>query len=860
MQKTVIRTFADLHTSDATKLIPSIKIGWLQSNLSADVNGYFLLNDHNEVVGKMSIKNFNIVEIQLLNNILTTKNSIWDYKMTPKKAIPVDNTAYNGNRIYKLDISVDTARFNEKIKNGEVSYIDNEFLHSLYVNKFNDKIRKFTEKWKEAHIKTSSTTTVYNQPNSISLKLFGYQLRTLEWMKDVENKIDANGWEIRPTVPLSSIISGKTFDTKYYDILDKKILENNDSAHKMFSKGGVLADEMGLGKTISIASLMISRPRTDTTMMKVGDKLVPKVEFSANMKIKTKANLVVCPSHLTKQWYAEILKCNPLNNVVLLLTKPNHENVTLEHILNADTVIVSCQFLTNLAHYVSLNYKKLTPSQLVGKYDDRYNHLMLKKTELFAKANNVILETVAPMLEFFQWHRLVVDEAHELFGAIGSNTGDVNNYLKLWLSGVDVNYKWYVSGTPFVSEKGFESVVKYLGMKTYKKIAVDDKIIEIPLEYDEILQEGVAFNQLYEYMMQNLYCRNTKAHVGNEFVIPSVLEETIFLNLTSIERNIYNSHMSYGELYLRQLCCHPNISDKDIEALGTESLSLEEVRQKLIEHKKKTQAENEQKLKALIASGPDIEYAYEHRKKQLEEKIKDLVYIIKFFEKLDPVVPTLPDDSCPICLCDFDDVVVTECGHYYCKECINNTLNVSKKMCPLCRAPLTLKNIYAVKKSDKHPTVDALTFKYGSKLGKMISICKQIFNNPEHRIIIFSQWDRMLHNIGKTLDENNIQNVFCKGNVHQRNAAISAFKKGTRNGKECRAIMLSLEHAASGTTLTEATHIIMIDPIDGTKEEIKAIENQAIGRACRLGQKNQVKVIRLIVKDTIEEEVYKKSL
>ena len=54
-------------------------------------------------------------------------------------------------------------------------------------------------------------------------------------------------------------------------------------------------------------------------------------------------------------------------------------------------------------------------------------------------------------------------------------------------------------------------------------------------------------------------------------------------------------------------------------------------------------------------------------------------------------------------------------------------------------------------------------------MGKLIEICKKITNNEKNRIIIFSQWDRMLHFIGNTLKENNIENTFVKGNVYQRN-------------------------------------------------------------------------------------------
>jgi len=202
-------------------------------------------------------------------------------------------------------------------------------------------------------------------------------------------------------------------------------------------------------------------------------------------------------------------------------------------------------------------------------------------------------------------------------------------------------------------------------------------------------------------------------------------------------------------------------------------------------------------------------------------------------------------------------IVVTDCGHFYCKECIYNSIKY-KKQCPTCRKELTSNKIYMVNKKEvvDVPKKNLLVEKYGSKMGKLIELCKKITNDEKNRIIIFSQWDRMLYFIGCTLRENNIENTFVKGNVYQRNNAIDSFKEGiNKSKKETKVIMLSLENAASGTNLTEATHVIFTDPIDGSKEEIVSIENQAIGRACRIGQKNQVKVIKMITKDTIEEEI-----
>jgi SNF2 family DNA or RNA helicase len=100
---------------------------------------------------------------------------------------------------------------------------------------------------------------------------------------------------------------------------------------------------------------------------------------------------------------------------------------------------------------------------------------------------------------------------------------------------------------------------------------------------------------------------------------------------------------------------------------------------------------------------------------------------------------------------------------------------------------------------------------------------------PDSKVIIFSQWDSMLHMIGDTLYENNIPHVYVKGNVHQRNKAIETFQ----NDEKVSVIMLSLQNAASGINLTQANYVILIDPVAGTKEEARAIETQAIGRAYR---------------------------
>ena len=208
-----------------------------------------------------------------------------------------------------------------------------------------------------------------------------------------------------------------------------------------------------------------------------------------------------------------------------------------------------------------------------------------------------------------------------------------------------------------------------------------------------------------------------------------------------------------------------------------------------------------------------------------------------------------------------ENPALTPCGHLFCHECLKMCIH-SKPLCPVCKADLKNKEIMLLNKnkpkikSNDNPLVQ----KYGAKLGKIISMIRSLVAIDETRIIVFSQWDRMLTLIGSSLSECGIENSFVKGNVWARNSAIDKFKLGTnKKGKDNKVIMLSLKNAASGTNLTEATHIFFVEPINAPKMECKSIEGQAIGRACRLGQKNKINVIRVLTKDTIEEDIFHKS-
>ena len=274
---------------------------------------------------------------------------------------------------------------------------------------------------------------------------------------------------------------------------------------------------------------------------------------------------------------------------------------------------------------------------------------------------------------------------------------------------------------------------------------------------------------------------------------------------------------------------------------------------------------------------------------------------IKLFED-NSFIKEKTDDPCLICFDEFKQVVVTKCRHIFCGDCYNILSKNGKNhiKCPECRTDIspyqvnitTMDNIKESLEEKKEVDMDTkeesqqndelsltteeeasahkemiLKFKqkdwqnecidkYGAKMTKLIKyLYDLIIESDENRIIMFSQYDKMLKLIGKTLSEYHIKHVFCEGNVHCVSKNIDNFKRD----KSIKIILLSSEKCNSGNNLTEANHIILVDVLNSNSETTKAIESQAIGRAVRLGQKKPVLVTRFITKNTIEEETYKKN-
>ena len=96
--------------------------------------------------------------------------------------------------------------------------------------------------------------------------------------------------------------------------------------------------------------------------------------------------------------------------------------------------------------------------------------------------------------------------------------------------------------------------------------------------------------------------------------------------------------------------------------------------------------------------------------------------------------------------------------------------------------------------------------------------------------------------------------------IRDRIYTIQARIHRFRTDPSCRVVLLSSSKNASGVNLTEASHVVLLDSLNTTSEEARLLEEQAIGRAVRLGQTRQVQVRRFIIRNTIEHDFYLRNI
>jgi SNF2 family DNA or RNA helicase len=735
----------------------------------------------------------------------------------------------------------------------------------------------------------------YTTTNTYDIKPFKYQLQNVNWCKNVESNLNK----------IESVEIMKGYDDKYkldtYCLMNNNILylrvkniekpeAYNQLKYFYHIQGGLLCDNMGLGKTLTLTvhitddstkinDICIERGKmlqeyktslNETTNVEMYDhmdaiKSVIDDEYKmlfGTYKLKTNCNLLIVPVRLLQQWDSEIKKYFSKAKIYLINTIRDFNKLNLEDIEKYQIMIIPITFLQNTKRTL---------------HPEGYN------------------------LQDVFWKRVIVDEVHELF------TPDANSRRTFTaINEIKAAYKWGISGTPNLNSN-CESMLTFLTNNIYY---VNQNLLNFSRWYKVTTDIKDYWNFINKY-----YRYNEQKKVNTEIYIPEYEENIVELDMSNIEKLLYNNATGDNKRMIA-LCTNYKISSQDSVFSGFATVS--ELKDKMLEQHNKKRQEHMDKIDAQKKTNGYIkeliDWFYTDRNetpehirinypiitgdfymmninskdqnviadtidrvtKKLETNEKVMVQLekeLKLIKEKEAIINNFNgmieeklNDPCMICFGNFDSAMITECNHMYCGNCVNEMFkNTQQIKCPMCRHPLTRQEINAiVDKNLNMITGDDIKKRIETKEeekvnmtngGTKINAILEYVKACKGKIIVFATEKVTLDLIGDVLEENKIKYVNLKGNAYVVSKQLKRFKNGEEN-----VILLSADRANSGTNLIEASHIILLDThlITDVKSK-KDVEKQAIGRAVRLGQKNNVKVMRFIMKNTIEQVMLNKN-
>ncbi|MCX2474058.1 SNF2-related protein [Pedobacter sp. MC2016-05] len=244
-----------------------------------------------------------------------------------------------------------------------------------------------------------------------------------------------------------------------------------------------------------------------------------------------------------------------------------------------------------------------------------------------------------------------------------------------------------------------------------------------------------------------------------------------------------------------------------------------------------------------LYSTPIDQFKDKRRAEELQQKIRP--FILR--RTKEQVATELPDKTEIILYCEMgaEQREVYEANK---KEIQDYILNKTEDELPKSSMHV-LKSITQLRQICNSAALLADGKSYLQASSKIDVLLEQIENKAlNHKILVFSQFVTMLDLIKKQLEKRHIKYEYLTGQTKNREEVVQSFQQNN----DIPVFLISLKAGGTGLNLTQADYVYLVDPWWNP-----AVENQAIDRAYRIGQHNNVMAVRLICPDTIEEKIMK---
>jgi len=157
-----------------------------------------------------------------------------------------------------------------------------------------------------------------------------------------------------------------------------------------------------------------------------------------------------------------------------------------------------------------------------------------------------------------------------------------------------------------------------------------------------------------------------------------------------------------------------------------------------------------------------------------------------------------------------------------------------------------LEGLLRLRQIANHPLLMKDDFRGNSAKFELLLETLETLQNEGHKVLVFSQFVKMLKLVRKELDVKKIPYLYLDGSTRKRQERVDQFQ----TDNSIPFFLISLKAGGTGLNLTSADYVIHIDPWWNP-----AVEAQAADRTHRIGQHKPVFVYKLIARNTVEEKI-----
>ncbi|KAF1945397.1 hypothetical protein EJ02DRAFT_369849 [Clathrospora elynae] len=469
----------------------------------------------------------------------------------------------------------------------------------------------------------------------------------------------------------------------------------------------------------------------------------------------------------------------------------------------------------------------ITPGQ-IASYDVVISTYESVSSDWFSQKTSTLPRSSGPFS--IKWRRVILDEGHGIRNPKAKKTIAITNLM--------AQSRWTLTGTPIINNlRDLYSQVRFLrlsgGIETFE---VFHSAIMRP-----VLQGDVQGSKILQMLMSGICLRRKKEMSFIDLRLPELSEYVHKFKLHAHEQEKYDAleAQAKGTMDIYRL----NAGNQNAAATYRHLLEVLLRMRQVCNHWQLVGEERLDSIMKQLEAGGVVDLTEENKsalQKMLQLSIES-------------------QEDCPICLDTFKQPVITKCAHVFCTPCLERVIEVQHK-CPMCRAELESLASTTVKPaketSVKHPPLTqdqladnaSLEKNTSTKVETLLDILKASSQDPTNKTIIFSQWTSFLDILQPHLTFHGIKFTRIDGGMTagQRDLALEALDCDPNT----TVMLASLAVCSVGLNLAAANQVIMAD-----SWWAPAIEDQAVDRVHRLGQKRETKVFRLVVENSVEERV-----